>query len=426
MDELLSVSDHIGVCNFCQRLVERSLDADEKMHALKSEVLQKAAKTQNSTIGEEHLTLEQMASYVDGNLKSKELRALQDHLIGCAECELIVDDLFSFRAQVVSELGHEYQPLSPASERRVTGGDRWRRFFTGPSSFPTGLPALISGSVLSTLLLLSASWVIWRSFKPKDVSPDSAQATPSQTTPMLDPRSSPTPPSPGINTIQPAQLVENGRRIGLNENGELSGIDNLSPEYRRMIERTLKERALDKPSLLAGLTQSDGGGIRSGSDLGDVFRVTEPAGKVILSDRPTFRWTPLPGATSYTVEIYNGAFNLLFSSPPLTGNSWTASQPLRRGETLSWQVKAIKDVREVISPRPPQRVVKFRILDPAKAEKVIRAKQNYSTSHLTLGLIYAQYGLLDDAERELRSLQKENPDSDTLRRLLNNISKMRR
>jgi hypothetical protein len=422
MQELISVSDHIGACSLCRRLAERSLNVDEKIHALKSEVLREAAETQDSTIGEEHLTLEQMASCVDGNLKSKELRALQNHLIGCAECELIVDDLFSFKAQVVSELGHEYQPLSPASECRVTGDNRWRRFFTGPSSFPAGPPALIFGSVLSTLLLLSASWVIWRSFKPKDVSPDSAQATPSHTTPI---GASPAPPSPGINTIQPAQLVENGRRIGLNENGELSGIDNLSPEYRRMIERTLKERALDKPSLLAGLTQSDGG-VRSGSDRGDVFRVTEPVGKVILSDRPTFRWTPLPGATNYTVEIYNDAFDLLLSSQPLTGNSWTASQPLARGGTLSWQVKAIKDAREVISPRPPQRVVNFRILDPAKAEKVIRAKQDYSTSHLALGLIYAQYGLLDDAERELRSLQKDNPDSDTLRRLLNNISKMRR
>jgi hypothetical protein len=426
MEELLSVSDHIDVCNLCRRLAERSMHVDERMHALKSGVLREAAETQDSTIGEEHLTLEQMASYVDGNLNGKDLRALQDHMIECAECELIVDDLFSFKAQVVSELGNEYQPLSPASERRVTGGDRWRRFFTGSSSFPAGPPSLIFGSVLSTLLLLSASWVIWKSFKPKDVSPDSAQATPTHTTPMIDPGAFPTPSSPGINAIQPAQLIENGRRIGLNENGELSGIENLSPEYRRMIERTLKERALERSSLLAGLTQSDGGGIRSESDRGNVFRATEPVGKVILSDRPTFRWTPLPGATSYIVEIYNDAFNLLFSSQPLTRNSWTASQPLRRGETLSWQVKAIKDAREVISPRPPQRVVKFRILDPAKAEKVIRAKQDYSTSHLTLGLIYAQFGLLDDAEQELRSLQKENPDSDTLRRLLNNISKMRR
>lgn len=426
MTELLPVSDHIGACDLCRRLVDRALDADAKILGLKSELLQETSETQDSTIGGRHLTLEQMASYVDGNLKSADLQALQDHLIGCAECELLVDDLSSFRAQVVSELDHEYQPFSPADERRIAGGSRWRRFLTGASPFPAGSPALIVGAVLSTIFLIGPSWMIWRSFKSKDVSTDSAQATPFPATPKMDSGASPAPPSPEINAILPTELIENGRRIGLNENGELSGIDHLSPEYRRMVERALKEHALEKPALLAGLIQSSRGDTRSGGDRENVFSVIEPVGKVILSDRPTFRWAPLPGATSYTVEIYDDAFNLLLSSPPLTDNSWTASQSLRRGEALFWQVKAIKDAREVIAPRPPQRVVKFRILDPVKSEKVIQAKLDYSTSHLTLGLIYAHYGLLDDAERELRALQKENPDSDTPRQLLHNLSKLRR
>jgi hypothetical protein len=426
MTELLPVSDHIGACDLCRRLVDRSLDADAKILRLKSELLQQTAETQDSTIGEQHLMLEQMASYVDGNLKSIELQALQNHLIGCAECEMLVDDLSSFRAQVISELGHEYRPLSPADERRSAGGNRWRRFLTGASPFPSGSPALIVGAVLSALFLIGPSWMIWRSLKSKDVSTDSAQTTPSPTTPKINSGASPTPISLGINAILPTQLIENGRRIGLNENGELAGIDNLSPEYRRMVEKALKEKVLDRPALLAGLMRSNRGVTRSGSDRENEFSVIDPVGKVILSDCPIFRWTPLPGATSYTVEIYDDAFNLLLSSQPLTDNSWTVSQPLRRGEDFSWQVKAIKNAREVISPRPPQRVVKFRILDPAKTEKVIQAKLDYSTSHLTLGLIYAHSGLLDDAERELRALQKENPDSDTLRHLLHSISKMRR
>jgi hypothetical protein len=146
----------------------------------------------------------------------------------------------------------------------------------------------------------------------------------------------------------------------------------------------------------------------------------------MLSDRPTFRWSQLDGASGYVVEVYDEKFNLAAASPQLTGNSWTLTQPLKRGGVYSWQVKAIKDGQEFRSPRPPAPQAKFRILDQAKVNELAQARREYASSHLTLGLLYSEAGLLDEAEKEFRALQKSNPDSELVRRLLSQVQKLRR
>lgn len=89
-------------------------------------------------------------------------------------------------------------------------------------------------------------------------------------------------------------------------------------------------------------------------------------------------------------------------------------------------VKAIKDGQEFKAPRPPAPQARFRILDQAKANELAKARRAYPSSHLTLGLLYAQAGLLKEAEQELRVLQKANPDSEIARSLLNQVLALRR
>ena len=119
-------------------------------------------------------------------------------------------------------------------------------------------------------------------------------------------------------------------------------------------------------------------------------------------------------------------FNLVAASPQLTENSWTAPQPLARGRVYGWQVKAIKEGQESKSPRPPAPQAKFRILDQAKANELAQAQRAYASSHLALGLLYAQAGLLEEAQQEFRALQKANPNSEIPRRLLENLRSPRR
>jgi hypothetical protein len=193
-----------------------------------------------------------------------------------------------------------------------------------------------------------------------------------------------------------------------------------------MVKRFLADQRLEKSPLLAELTRPGNFEMRGGDDGGGKFSVIEPVGKVVLSDHPTFRWSQLDGATSYVVEIYDDKLALVSASPRLTDLSWTAAQPLEHGAIYSWQVKAIKDGEEFINPRAPAPPAKYRILDQAKANELVQARRAYASSHLALGLLYAQAGLLDEAERELRALQKANPNSAIVRRLLANMRALRK
>ena len=50
----------------------------------------------------------------------------------------------------------------------------------------------------------------------------------------------------------------------------------------------------------------------------------------------------------------------------------------------------------------------------------------FASSHLALGLLYAEAELVEEAEQELLALKVANPDSEIIRRLLNQIQAMRR
>jgi len=109
------------------------------------------------------------------------------------------------------------------------------------------------------------------------------------------------------------------------------------------------------------------------------------------------------------------------ASPELTTVSWTATQSLSRGQVYSWQVKAVKDGQEVTVPRPPAPQAKFRVVDQGSFTEISRAKRAYGSSHLTLALLYAKAGLVNEAEQELRLLQKANPQSEIVRKLLRQL-----
>jgi len=164
----------------------------------------------------------------------------------------------------------------------------------------------------------------------------------------------------------------------------------------------------------------------SSDQAGTGFSIKEPAGTILLTDRPTFRWSRLEGAGGYVVEVFDERFQLILQSSSLTGDSWTATQSLPRGAVYNWQVKATKDGDEITSPRPPAAQAKFRVLDQARTAEIESVRRTTPVSHLTLALLYADAGLLKEAEAELRQLQKENPDSEFVKNLLQQVRSLMR
>ena len=117
-----------------------------------------------------------------------------------------------------------------------------------------------------------------------------------------------------------AQLNDADGRVTLNQAGQIAGVDQLPPEYRMIVKNALTNQRIEPSPSLKGLARPSSS-LMSGDKAGVSFSVIEPAGKVLLTDRPTFRWSDLAGATSYVVEIYDSQLNLVITSSELTGRS---------------------------------------------------------------------------------------------------------
>lgn len=397
--ELPAIVDHLAACDTCQQQIAIAGNGEAAFYDLRSQVFDDTAEI-------EHLTMAQLGAYVDRNLGDGELQAVEDHLSHCEQCVFAVEDLGEFSKEITPSLDREYQPQS----------SWWRRTlesFTTPFRIAP-VPAF-GGVALAIVLLAVIVWFVW---------PTSQQPEPQiAVTPSPSPQPSvvdspPTQPEPAPVV---AQLNDGGNTLTLDQQGKLSGADHLPANYQNLLKKTLAGGRIEKSAQLQGLTRPPSS--LMGSDDNTNFSVLEPLGNVLLTNAPTFRWSKMEGATGYVVEVYDENFTPVISSPQLTDLTWTTL--LQRGKVYSWQVKAIKDGAEVLSPRPPAPQAKFRVLDLARVNELAQARRAYPKAHLTLGLLYADAGLLREAEQEFRLLQRANPNSDLARNLLRQVQSLR-
>ncbi len=401
--ELLALSDHLGECEACTGRVEAGLDVDALFFAVREEAF---ALDGN---GGAHLTSEQTAEYVDKNLGGDELQFVTDHLSSCEQCAFAVDDLRSFRNQIAPSLDREYGPASAVTIVR----ESWRQRFV--SLFRVS-PVPAFGAALGLLVLMLVGWAVWR--MQKEEKREVVVVTPA---PSLQPSPSV---APSVQ-VQPepvavvAQLNDGAGVLSLDQQGKLSGAENLPPSYQELLKEALTSQRIGRSSQLQGLTRPPSS--LMGANEKQEFSLIAPAGIVLMTDRPAFRWSRLEGATGYLVEVYDEQFKRVMASPELTTLSWRATQSLSRGQVYSWQVKAVKDGQEVTVPRPPAPQAKFRVVDQGSFTEISKAMRAYGSSHLTLALLYAKAGLLNEAEQELRLLQRANPQSEIVRKLLRQL-----
>ncbi len=406
--ELLSTTDHLNACEACRVRIEVAENGDAMFFDLRSQVFEE------TTGAVQHLTMDQTAAYVERSLSGDELMMVDDHLAHCEACVLAVTDLREFRNEIAPSLEREFQPATVVPSPVQTSSHGWFSSLLAPfrvSPVPVGAAAAI-------ILLAVIGWLIWRTPQTQEpqiaVTPSpSAQPSASPESPQIEPE-----PAPVV-----AQLNDGANVLTLDQQGKLSGADQLPPNYQNLLKKALTGGRIEKSSQLQGLTRPPSSLMGADNQKGE-FSVIEPLGNVLLTDRPTFRWSAMEGATGYVVEVYDEKFTPIASSPEVTNLTWTTTLP--RGHVYSWQVKAVKDGQETMSPRPPAPQAKFRVLDQAKANELANARRAYGSSHLTLGLLYADAGLLREAEQEFRLLQKANPSSELARNLLRQIQSLRR
>ena len=145
-------------------------------------------------------------------------------------------------------------------------------------------------------------------------------------------------------------------------------------------------------------------------------------GTAVMTDRPTFRWKPVAGASRYVVAIFDENFNQVAASPAITAAEWQLDQPLPRGRVYNWQVSATVGGKTVHSPVPPAPEARFQVAPPEAVAQIESARREHPANHLLLAALYARAGALDDAAAELDGLAATDPaTAGTLRDRLNGM-----
>lgn len=371
-EELLGVDDHVFQCAECR---ERLASANELRAALQgadTSPLPGQPRQLSSAPVEAHLAYEQLEAYVDGRMPRADRAAADAHLEFCRTCSNDVRDLNSFKAE-----------WDGPSRQQKEG---WWATFVALWLTPRRVTLALATAVV---IVMAVAVERWKSGSPHGVS------------------------SVGTANSNPSA------------NGTLSAINALAPEDQSAVLKAVSQQKINSPGVLAGLRGSREK-LLSGSTEGSRFELSEPVGVVLTEVRPAFRWQPLPGATSYSVSIFDPKLNLVQSSPAVAATQWKADQPLQRGQIYLWQVTAkLSNGQSVNSPKPPSPEARFLVLDQRRSDELLQFQAAHPEAHLALGILYAEAGLLEQGEHELEQLPKSDPYYDLAQKLLKSIQEIR-
>jgi anti-sigma factor RsiW len=418
--ELLDVDDHMAACEMCRR---RGGDEPRERAAARS------LGADLSATGMTHLDYERLAAYVEGELDPIDREIADSHLKLCDRCDSELNELRAFTTRMAAYPAKEYAPAAPRPLGEKAAG-LWDgvRAFGRSSAF--ALPVRLAGLGLVIALLFWATSLKSRNFqlqtaldqqrRENEKLKQDFQAANASVAELRDQLAQ-------LKSVQPSSsfvvaLNDGGGRVTLDKEGNVAGAP---PPFQQIVKQTLMAQRVETPRTLPELIGKSGV-LMGPADEGHPFALLGPVGTVVMSDRPAFRWRALTGADSYVVRIYDADFNEVAVSQRLSETAWSVTRSLERGRTYSWQVTARVGGKEVSSPVRPAPEARFMTLDQAKANELANAKSAAAGSHLTLGVLYAQAGLLDDAEREFRLLLRANPQSTLAENLLRSVRAKRR
>jgi hypothetical protein len=416
--ETLAVQKHISACEICREKLARKFDAPKMFSALREDFA-----FDDLADEPEHLPYERLALFADGKLDDVEREIAESHFAVCAECSKDLTDLRSFQTIAAA-------PVEPKKSAETQSF--WRKLFAFDS---IGSFAPVAAAIL--LAVLFGAWFLLRGDKNEIAQTNGNKSTPAPTisisnvnpandSPNVDalPENSASPdvsPAPeNLSKNEPLLALDDGQ-VTVDENGNVKGLENLSPQSQKAIRQSLQTGRVSVSNAVNSLGGVSGGVLMSGGneENGVPFALASPIGKVIRENQPVLRWKPLKDATAYSVTIVDDKFRVVADSGKLTATSWKPSKPLPRGANYSWQVTAIKvDGSETVSPASPAPQARFRVVEQTTIDEIGRLEKSGRRSHLVLGVLYAQAGLKQEASREFEMLVKQNPKSTLARKLL--------
>ena len=434
-DELLRAARHLGVCQSCRERISHAERIGPRIESLLTELRADVKPV------EPHLDYEQLEAHVDDRVSAVRREIVGSHLAICQPCAREAQELESFR----KELTH---PNNAAKTVAGLPADLPARQHLWPRLRDSlRLSPRIAWAAAALLITIAgAVLLLWQRDKAPEVANDNRGNTPE----VVNINSGNGPEiAGGGNHSQPETANNSSVNVNANALSVGSGSDSTNrresvntnrretaappssvnagfsvASYAAVIKRALELESIDRAPVLMELAGRPS--TLMGKPEGVTFDLLQPVGTVTLSNRPTFAWQPLAGATSYQVYVLDTDFKVVTESGPITATSWSPPTALDRGVVYLWQVSAVKDGEVVSAPAAPLPEARFKILTGSKTRELQQAVKARAGSHLALGIIYAHTGLLDDAEREFQDALNETQDAALARKLLQNLSALRR
>jgi anti-sigma factor RsiW len=404
--EILALDDHLGNCGTCRaeiRTRQESQDAPKRITTgLQTETDLETA----------HLLYQEMADYVDNRSSEIDREIIDSHLEFCRSCRVEMQDLAALKTRLDRFPRARYSPLPGRAAAR-----RWTAWWQLPA---IRIPVLAA----AVLLVVVTAGILRMHFRQQpEVAHNQPRPrdTPAEVIPNSPPPSVPTPLVDSSAVV--ADLIDGGHHVTLDSDDKLAGFESASIQRQSDVASVLKSGRVRTPSFLVDLKGHSGKLMGAGAA---PYGLLDPLATAVESRTPTFHWRATEGAQSYVLTIYDSDSKKVVASDQLTETSWTASTPLERGRTYSWQVRANKNGAEVLMPSPAAAEAKFRIIDQSSLQEIQLARKNQPGSHLMLGIVYAEAGLLDESEHEFQRLLAANPESPAARNLLREVKSLRR
>lgn len=436
--EVRYVGNHIAICDECNR---RLAGPDEI-------VQYPIAVYVNEGFDEKagHLNLDQqIIPYLEGELSTQRREEVQRHIEDCSRCARRLDNLREFKAEHAPHFEKTYTPVPQHRVKRVSES------FIIPAikAISRGPSLVVAASICAFFLVLAGWWWInphtesISSIPPAisnaNVTVSAGASTNSQVMQELPPlgqqnqinkdpasneqAASSSPNERRSNARGHAKVNSNERSVVSNING-VNKLKELRPQLHEAVVLALASQQLEKPSVVPQLN-SGGGRLLTGNSSENTFSLGSPKGTVVLSDRPEFQWSEIDKGFDYIVEVFDPQLNTVAKSDPISATYWTPSRQLQRGITYRWQVTAYRDGVSVTAPKPPAPEAKFKVIELSKYADLDVIRKNIANQTLALGIIYAHEGLLDDAEKEFRSLLNDKQRSGAAKNFLSTVQSWR-
>jgi hypothetical protein len=389
--ELLRVDGHLAACSECMN----KLNPRTSLETVREQIFAAEA--------ESHLSFETMSQLVDGRLNEIEREIADLHMQNCGKCFADVEELRTVREALKTDL---------AEAKTVAAGKTGRKPSFSPWAWLIPAAAIVVIGALFWLLSTGGR-------TEENLANASNSAVVANNNANVEIATNEIPHS-NVDQNSDTGLVvtaikDAGGQIEMLRDGQIRGLD--SGQFEQKVRAALTDGAVTV-SPDARELRSSSGTLMGSSTAAEGFRLIGPMGRVVEMDSPPFRWQPLNGAASYKVGVYNESFQLVAESPELKATAWTPNVSLPRGRVYQWQVTATVDGKEVVSPKRPAPDAKFKVVDAVHANEIQQARRTAGNSHLLMGIVYANAGMVAEAQREFQALLQKNPNSEIAKKLI--------